>query len=104
MQISQVGVQLYTLRDFLKTPADIAASMKKVRAIGYEAVQVSGMGPIEEGELVKILASEGLVCAATHEGSNDILDDPAKIVDRLGKLNCKYTAYPPYPPNISERN
>lgn len=94
MKISQVGVQLYTLRDFLKTPDDIAASLKKVRAIGYEAVQLSGMGPIDEAELVKMLDGEGLVCAATHEGADNILNTPEKVVDRLQKLNCKYTAYP----------
>ncbi|RKX34780.1 MAG: sugar phosphate isomerase/epimerase, partial [Verrucomicrobia bacterium] len=44
MKINQVAAQLYTLRDHIKTPADIAASMKKVREIGYTAVQVSGMG------------------------------------------------------------
>lgn len=99
MKISQVGAQLYTLRDFLKTPAEIAASMKKLRAIGYEAVQVSGMGPIDEAELVKILDGEGLVCAATHENSLEILANPQKVVDRLNKLNCKYTAYP-YPAEI----
>lgn len=40
MKESQVNVaaQCYTIREFLKTPADIAASMKKVAKIGYRAV------------------------------------------------------------------
>jgi len=96
MKINQVGIQLYTLREFTKTPQDVAKTMKKVRQIGYEAVQVSGMGPIEEAELMKILNGEGLVCAATHENSNQILNAPQAVVERLKKLNCKYTAYP-YP-------
>jgi sugar phosphate isomerase/epimerase len=99
MKINQVAVQLYTLRDFLKTPADIAASLKKVRAIGYEAVQVSGMGPIDEADLVKMLAGEGLVCCATHEPSKTILNEPVKVSERLYQLDCKYTAYP-YPADI----
>lgn len=96
MKISQVGLQLYTLRDHIKTPQDIARSMKKVRQIGYQAVQVSGMGPIDEAELVKILNGEGLTLAATHENGDQILNDPQAVVARLKKLNCKYTAYP-YP-------
>lgn len=94
MKLNQVAAQLYTLRDHIKTPTDIAASLKKVRAIGFEAVQVSGMGPIEESELVKILEGEGLTCCATHEPSDVILDEPQRVIDRLKKLNCKYTAYP----------
>jgi sugar phosphate isomerase/epimerase len=94
MKISQVAAQLFTIRDYLKTPADIAASMKKIRGIGYEAVQVSGMGPIDEKELVTILDGEGLRCCATHEKSASIIDTPENVVQRLQKLGCIYTAYP----------
>lgn len=94
MKLSQVAAQLYTLRDYLKTPADIAESLRKVRAIGYEAVQVSGMGPIAEEDLNKILADNGLVCCATHEPGKEILETPEKVVERLDKLNCAQTAYP----------
>jgi sugar phosphate isomerase/epimerase len=99
MNINQVAVQLYTCRDLLKTPADIAATLEKIRAIGYTAVQVSGMGPIAEEELVKILDGEGLVCCATHEPGDKIINEPQKIVERLQKLKCKITAYP-YPGGI----
>jgi sugar phosphate isomerase/epimerase len=94
MKIQQVAAQLYTLRDFTKTPADIAATLKKVRGLGYHAVQASAIGPIEESELVKMLNGEGLALAATHEDAALILDNPAAVVEKLKKLNCKYTAYP----------
>lgn len=96
MRIQQVAAQLYTLRDFLKTPADMAATLKKVRKIGYQAVQLSGMGPIDEAELVKMLKGEGLVCCATHESGDKILKETDWVIDRLNKLGCRYTAYP-YP-------
>ena len=94
MKLSQVAVQLYTLRDHLKTSADIAATLKKVAALGYQAVQVSGMGPISEEELNALLDANGLVCCATHEGSDVIRKEPAKVVERLKKLRCRHTAYP----------
>ena len=94
MKINQVALQLYTLRDFLQTPADIAATLKRVRAIGYPAVQVSGLGAIAEEELVKILAGEGLICCGTHEPGDTILKEPQRVVERLRKLNTKITAYP----------
>lgn len=94
MKRHQIAAQLYTVCDFLKTPADIAASMKKIRAIGFEAVQVSAMGAIEEAELMRILDGEGLTCCATHEATKLIVEEPQRVVERLQKLNCKYTAVP----------
>ncbi len=99
MRLEQVALQLYTLRDYLKTPADIRATLKKVKAIGYPAVQVSGMGPIAEEELVTILQGEGLVLCATHEPGDVIRKTPQKIVERLAKLGCRHTAYP-YPAGV----
>lgn len=94
MKLHQVALQLYTLRDFTKTPQEITATLKKVRAIGYEAVQASAMGSIAEEELLRILAGEGLTLCATHEPADIILNEPERVVERLRKLNCKYTAYP----------
>ncbi|HEX2913554.1 MAG TPA: sugar phosphate isomerase/epimerase [Chloroflexia bacterium] len=100
MNLNQVAVQLYTLRDFLKTPSNIAESLKKVSEIGYKAVQLSGMGPIAEEELNEILEQTGLVCCATHEPGDLILNNPQAVVERLQKLRCKYTAYP-FPRDVS---
>ena len=99
MKINQIAAQLYTVREYLKTPKDIAQSLGKIKDIGYQSIQVSGMGPIDENELIKMLQDMGLNCCATHEPSNDILDKPEKIIERLKKLNCQYTSYP-YPSNI----
>jgi len=94
MKINQVAAQLYTLRDYIKTPAEIAVTLKKVRNIGYEAVQISGMGPIDEAELSRMMVGEGLTCCATHESGDAIINNTAWVIERLQKLNCRYTAYP----------
>ncbi len=99
MKLSQVAAQLYTCRDLLQTPAGIAATLHRLRETGYTAVQVSGMGPIAEEELNRILDGEGLVCCATHEGSDLILNETGKVIERLHKLRCSHTAYP-YPAGI----
>jgi sugar phosphate isomerase/epimerase len=103
MKLSQVAAQLYTVRDFCKTAADLAATAKKIRAIGYTAVQISGIGPIPENEVVAIMEGEGMVVCATHEPSHEILDQPEKVIDRLQRLGCKLTAYP-YPRDIDFTN
>jgi sugar phosphate isomerase/epimerase len=99
MKLSQVAVQLYTLRDHCKTAADLAATAKKVRAIGYEAVQISGVGPIPPTEIAAIIKGEGLTICATHEDSKTILEEPAKVVERLRAFGTNQTAYP-YPAGI----
>ncbi len=94
MKKQQIAAQLYTLRDFLKTEPEIAESLKKVKAIGYDAVQISGMGPIAEENLVRICSDLGLDICATHEGGQMIVEEPERVIERLSKLHCKYTAYP----------
>ena len=98
--MTQVAAQLYTLRDWMKTPKEIAASLARVREIGYRSVQVSGLGPIETAELKKILLNEGLICAATHEDAGKLIEDPSEIAAKLHELDCTLTAYP-YPHGIS---
>jgi sugar phosphate isomerase/epimerase len=99
MKISRLAAQLYTCRDILKTPAEIATTLRRLRAVGYQAVQVSGMGPIAEDELLRILEGEGLLCCATHEPGDKILNAPQAVIERLHKLRCRYTAYP-YPAGV----
>ena len=103
MKISQVAIQLYTLRDFCATAEALVVTAKKVRAIGYEAVQISGVGPIPESELVRIFAGEGLTICATHEPSEQVLDEPERVIERLHALGCKLTAYP-FPRGIDFTN
>jgi sugar phosphate isomerase/epimerase len=94
MKLSQVAIQLYTLRDFCKTAEDFAATCRKVRAIGYEAVQISGVGPIPPEELVRITRGEGVSICATHESGKEIVDNTQAVIDRLAALGTVYTAYP----------
>ncbi len=103
MKLNQVAAQFYTIRDFCKAAPDFAASCRKVREIGYTAIQISGVGPIPEEEIVRICNGEGLTICATHEPSATVLENPEKVVERLQKLGCKYTAYP-YPANINMGN
>jgi sugar phosphate isomerase/epimerase len=89
---SQIAAQMYTLRDFTKTPADIAKTLKRVREIGYEAVQMSGAGPIDAKELDRIYKGEGLACAATHIGIDRMRDQTQQTIDEHKMWGCKYTA------------
>jgi sugar phosphate isomerase/epimerase len=94
MKTEQIAAQLYTLRDFCRTPAEIAKTLKLVRSIGYQSVQVSGMGPIDPKELRRMLDGEGLVCCATHESPADLFTAPQSVVDKLAILGCRIAGFP----------
>jgi sugar phosphate isomerase/epimerase len=92
MDTGRIAAQLYTLRDFTQTPTDIAATLKRVRALGYSAVQASALGPIDPGELGHILDGEGLACCATHVPLDRLRDDPAGVVSDHQRWKCRYVA------------
>jgi len=83
---------MYTLRDFTKTPADIAATMRKVSAIGYRAVQLSALGEIDTRELKSILDGEGLQVCATHVAYERLRDDLPAVIEEHRLLECRYVA------------
>lgn len=97
MKLNQVAAQLYTLRDHLKTPSQTAKTLRQVRKIGYTAVQVAGVGPIDARELAKMLDGEGLTCCSTHDSA--ILDSPETVAEQLATLGCVYSSYP-YPAGV----
>jgi sugar phosphate isomerase/epimerase len=87
-----LAAQLYTLRDSLKTPDDIARTLPKVAALGYRAVQLSALGPIDTRELKQILDSVDLTACATHVGFERLRDDLDAVVEEHRILGCQYAA------------
>ena len=92
MLTSGVAAQLYTLNAHLKTPRDIAASLKRVKAIGYQAVQLSGLGPIEPAELAAILKGEGLQAIITHVSFDRLLHDLPALLAEHALWECPHIA------------
>jgi len=86
----KIAAQLYTVRDYLKTPEAIAESLKKVKQIGYEAVQVSGVGPIGDQELKDLTDSEQLTICATHIPYTELTEKLDDVIKRHQLWGCKY--------------
>jgi sugar phosphate isomerase/epimerase len=87
-----LAAQLYTVRDFTKTAADFAASMKKIADIGYTAVQVSAIGPIPHEEVKTIVDDLGLTICNTHIGYDQLWNDLDAVIDQHKLWNCKHVA------------
>lgn len=94
MKLQQVAAQLYTIRTYTRNEQDFSESMRKIREIGFTAVQVSAIGPIAWEEVARILDGEGLTCCAIHAAGVDILENTDTVIEQLVKLRCKHVAYP----------
>ncbi|MCZ8515925.1 sugar phosphate isomerase/epimerase [Paenibacillus filicis] len=86
----KLAAQLYSLREHLKTPEDIASALKQVKAIGYNAVQVSGMGPIEPAALKELTDANGLTICATHIGYADLTEKMDEVIAKHQLWGCQY--------------
>lgn len=91
MPDTQIGAQLYTLRDYTKTPDDIARTFERVKTMGYDAVQCSALGPITSDALAQRLRDTGLQCAATHV-SMEQLQETQACLEHHAALDCQFTA------------
>ena len=105
MKLEQIAINLFTLRDFCKDNHTFKRTLKKVKEIGYSAVQISSVGIEDPYKIRELVEKEGLKICATHESPKKLIEEPNEIVNRLKILACKHTAFPhpgPYPLNNRE--
>ena len=92
------GAQMYTLRDYCKTPSDSAETLKKVREIGYKVVQVSGMAePKDAKQMKRLLDDSGLSACSTHTGYTRIVEETEKVIEEHKILGCEAVICPGLP-------
>lgn len=97
--VSQLAVQMYTVRDFTGGAADLAATLAKIRAIGYPAVQLSAVGamggetPAVSAEQARwMLDDNGLRCIATHRNWESLAHETEKEIAFHHTLGCDFAA------------
>lgn len=89
-----IAAQLYTLREFLKTPEDMQKTMRRVRKAGYEAAQISGVGPIAPAELRQLMLDAGVEPIGAHVGLDDFRTDLGKVIADCHAWGIGYVAIP----------
>jgi sugar phosphate isomerase/epimerase len=99
----KIGVQMYTIRDHLKTPQDINSSLKRIKEMGFNLVQLSGLGPCGTDELSEMLRENGIEACGTHspwdrisnpEELDKLIDEHKKIGASQIGLGMKPNIYP----------
>ena len=66
------AVQLYSLRELIKSPEDLLAIFPKVKALGFDGVEFAGYQGLPAAEIRAALDAAGLVAAGTHMGLKDL--------------------------------
>lgn len=93
----RVALQVYTIREHLKTLESFAGAMKKVSGIGYRNVELAGVGPIDVKDQKKVLDAEELTPVATHTGYGEFRDRMDEVIAKHKLLGCEYTVVPGLP-------
>ncbi|MDR0669502.1 MAG: sugar phosphate isomerase/epimerase [Treponema sp.] len=86
----KIGAQLYNVRDYTKTPEDIEATLRKVKAMGFDVIQISGFGPCDAGLLAGWVKELGLDVCVTHVPWARLAnrDELKKVIAEHKDLGC----------------
>jgi sugar phosphate isomerase/epimerase len=99
-KITDIGLQLYTIRDAMA--ADAPGSLKKVSEFGYKFVELAdyangkfyGYEPVEFKKMVNDLGMNILSSHTQVEGAGVTLDSAKKMAEDHAKIGAKYCIQP----------
>lgn len=94
----KIGAQMFTIRDFCKTPEDTIASLEKLAQIGYQYVQYSGCGPMDPQLLRDTCDRLGIKIIITHTPYDRIVNETEDVIKTHDILGCDYVGLGMMPP------
>jgi len=92
-----IAVQLYTLRTLLDDPAHISGVLARLREIGYEAVEVAGLGAGVPDRFGDELRRSGLTACAVHAGLDRLTQELDRVIEECRQWGCEYVVVPSVP-------
>lgn len=81
-----IALQLYSVRYDLE--ADYFGTLKKVKEMGYDGVELSGLGEHDPKEVKKMLSDLGLALTSSHAPVDELMRDGE--LERYVEVGCKY--------------
>jgi sugar phosphate isomerase/epimerase len=66
------GVQLFTVRNYMKDKAQLEASLKKIKAMGYDSVQNGTPHFMTDAEMKSLLGDIGLTPCSAYSGFDEM--------------------------------
>ena len=97
-KIEKVGVQLYTIRDEMKT--DFDGSLAKVAAIGYKEVEFAGYFGRTGQQVRAAIEKNGLSAPATHVQYDELDEKFPSVIETSKAIGMDYIVCPWIPENL----
>ena len=93
MKSSQLAVQLFTVRDYLLDPSAFAQTIKRLKAIGYPAVELIPSETVSDEEVAGICREAEVEVAAAHVRGDLLLQHPEAIVKKMQVFGASLAVY-----------
>ena len=102
MKKNQIAAQGYTLHSICPDRESADKAFAAVKAIGYDAIQISALWHLGVDTLVELCRKHELEVCATHIAFSDIVNDFDKVVADHKALGCKYVGIGSMPAEARE--
>ncbi|MDO4338789.1 MAG: sugar phosphate isomerase/epimerase [Eubacteriales bacterium] len=90
-----VGIQVYGLRDLLEnTPENFKDVMLKVKAMGYDGVELAGLYGLQPEYIKEVLDEAGLVPVSAHVAFAEMMENLDQIIQDYSAIGVKYLVMP----------
>lgn len=83
-----IGIQLYTLRDHIRTAEDFDATLARLAAMGVTDVQISAIGDIPAETQRDILQKHGIHVCVTHKPFDRMQNDLPALIREHQIIGC----------------
>lgn len=90
----KIGLQLYSVRD--KMENDMAATLKTVKEIGYDYVELAGYFGKSAEEISSLLKKYDLKCISVHQSLDFYVEKGNAGIEFIKALGAEYSAVPWY--------
>lgn len=90
----KIGVQLYSLRDYIKDLRSLDSCIKEIKKTGYDGVELYGLNNMDPSDIAGILKSSGLEVAAYHIGWVRYQNEIDQVIKELKLYGCEHAVIP----------
>ena len=87
-----LALQLYSVRE--KCEKDFEGTLKAVKEIGYDGVELAGFNGWDPGDLNALCRDLGLIIYSAHVGRKELLKDLSGAAALYEALGCNFIAFP----------
>jgi len=86
----KLGLQIYTLREYLTTPDQIRETLGKAKDMGYAGIEWFGLMGHTPAELAEMTAEAGMEMFSLHRDIGDLVKCDTEELDAIAATGVKY--------------